>query len=188
MTAGPVPDSPLFWGLKIYEWLTLLGIILGPIIAVLITLWIEGRRRNRDQQVQLMRMLVSTRHLPGDPAYTLAINTIPIEFNHCSRVMNAWKNYIDVVRYQPSSDNADAHLKDTFAKQTKLLFEIMKELGFQLAETDIQNSAYAAGGFIERDNLMLNAWRSWPRIAEALEFQNKMLAHTPTIESTEADH
>jgi hypothetical protein len=165
-----------------YEWLTLGGIVLGPIVAVALTLWIEGRRRKRDQQIQLMRMLLTTRHLPSDAAYTIAINTIPIEFNRSSKVMAAWQIYIEAVRYHPSPENAEAQFKDTVAKQTKLIFEIMRELGFKLAETDIQNSAYAAGGFIERDNIMINGWRAWPRIAEALEFQNRTFSASPTID------
>jgi hypothetical protein len=145
------------------------------VIAVLISLWLEGRRRKREQQIQIMRALLSTRHLAADPAYTVAINMIPVEFNGNRRIMEAWRTYLDAVRYRPSPENAESHLKDVFAKQTKLIFEIMRDLGFELPETDIQNLAYAAGGFIERDNITLEAWRAWPRIAAALEAQTKFL-------------
>lgn len=166
---------PVVLGLKPYEWLTLIGVVTGPIVAVAITLWIEGRRRRRDQQVNTMRMLLNTRHLPSDPAYTVAINTVPIEFNGRPKVMNAWKTYIDAVRFTPTEQNAEAHYADVRIKQTKLIFEIMQDLGFELSETDIQNSAYAAGGFIERDNLSVEGWRAWKRIADALELQTQFL-------------
>jgi hypothetical protein len=164
-----------YWSLKVSEWITLAGIVIGPIIAVGITLWIEARRRRRDQKTQTMRMLLNTRHLAGDPAYTIAINMIPVEFNKERRVMAAWRTYIEAVRYKPSPENADAHLKEVLSKQTKLIYEVMQHLGYELPETDIQSSAYAAGVYIERDNLNISAARAWIRIADALEAQTRLL-------------
>ena len=79
LTAAVIaPSRTLYWGLQIYEWLTLAAILIGPIVAVIITLATEARRRTREQQTQTLRMLLSTRHLPSDPAYSTAINMIPI--------------------------------------------------------------------------------------------------------------
>ena len=177
MVADP-GGSVLYWGLKFSEWLTLLGIVTGPIVAVVITLWVDGRRRARDQKSQVMRLLLNTRHLPSDPSYTIAINSIPVEFNKDKKVMAAWHVYIDAVRYKASPENTDVALADLRAKQTKLIFEVMKSLGYALAETDIQNSAYAAGGYVDRENIFIDAWRAWPRIAAALEFQNGHLINS----------
>lgn len=168
-------NDPIYFGLKLYEWLTLVGIIVGPIVAVVLTLWIEARRRGHDQQVQVLKALLTTKHLPGDPAYSVAINMIPVEFNRSSIVMAAWHSYMEAVRYRPTVENSDEHFRMTVVKQTKLIFEVMRELGFNLAETDIQTTAYAADGFIQRDNIFIDAWKSWPRIAAALEANNQML-------------
>ena len=178
--------DPLYLGLKLYEWLTLVGVIAGPIVAVLLTLWIEGRRRDHDQRVQVLKALLTTRHLPGDPAYSVAINMIPVEFNKSAAVMAAWHSYMEAVRYRPSDENADEHFKVTMTKQTKLIFQVMRELGFKLAETDIQTTAYAADGFIQRDNVFIEAWRSWPRIAAALEANNQMLQNIAPNSEPEA--
>jgi hypothetical protein len=117
-------------------------------------------------------MMASARHLPADPSYSTAINMIPIDFNRVQKVMTAHRAYIETITYQAAPENAEAHLKQVFAKQTKLLFEMAKHLHYDLPETDIQTSAYAARGFIERDNLMLEGWRAWQRIASALEAQS----------------
>jgi hypothetical protein len=69
------------------DWLTLAAILLGPIVAVAITLWIEGRRRQRDTRMIVLRQLMATRHLPGDPMYSAAVNLIPVEFNDEAEVM-----------------------------------------------------------------------------------------------------
>ena len=165
----------LYWGLKIYEWLTLIAILVGPVVAVIVTLATEARRRTREQQAQTLRMLLSTRHLPSDPAYSTAINMIPIDFNRESGVMAAWNNYITSIRFRSTPEGADAHQQDIITKQTKLIFQMTKSLDYKLDETDIQSTAYAAEGFINRDNLMLDAWRAWPRIADALETQTQLI-------------
>ena len=165
----------LILGLKTYEALTLLAIVLGPVIAVSITLFFEKRRKLREQRVQTVRMLVSTRHLPSDPAYTTAINMIPIDFNSNRRVMAAWHAYIDIIRYPAPAGSEEQKLKDMLSKQTKLIFEALKCLDYELSETDIQATPYAADGFIRRDMIMIEGWQAWPRIAAALERQNSSL-------------
>jgi hypothetical protein len=176
--SGP-PTETIYFGLKLYEFLTLAAIVIGPVVAVSLQLFSERRRRKLEQQTQTMRMLVSTRHLAGDPNYTTAINMIPVDFNRNRKIMAAWQAYIEAIRYEPSPGNEEAHYKTTIAKQTHLIFLIMQYLGYKLAETDIQTTAYAAGGFVERDKLMIGGWLAWPRIADALEAQNRAYIQTP---------
>jgi hypothetical protein len=168
-------NEQIILGLKLYELVTIVAIVVGPIVAVVIQLLAEARRQKREQQTQTMRMLVSTRHMPSDPAYSTAINMIPIDFNGNSKVMAAWNTYIETINFRPTNENAATHDKKIVTKQTKLIFEIMKSLGYDLPETDIESTPYAAGGFIARDNLMLDAWRAWPRIADALEDQIRLI-------------
>jgi hypothetical protein len=150
---------------------TLLAILVGPLLAVFVQLQAERRKSRRDQQLTTFRMLVGTRHLPSDPAYSTAINMIPVDFNEVKPVMAAHKAYIESITYAPTPENLATHEQQIISKQTKLIFEIGKHLNYNLPETDIQTTAYAAGGFVQRDNLMLRAWEAWPRIANALESQ-----------------
>lgn len=171
-------NEVLYFGLRFSELLTLVGIIIGPIAAVIITLATEAKRRQRDAKIQIMRMLINTRHLPGDPLYSTAINLIPIEFNRDRKVMSSWNDYINHVRIKPSSENAQAHNILIVAKQTSLIFHMMKSLGFNLSETDIQTSAYASEGSIIRDNLYLDSLNATKRIADALELQTSFIQNT----------
>ena len=168
-------NEHLTLGLKLYELVTIVAIVVGPIMAVALQLLAEARRQKREQQTQTMRMLASTRHMPSDPAYSTAINMIPIDFNRNQKVMAAWSTYIETIKFQPTEENVANHEKKIVTKQTKLIFEIMNSLGYNLPETDIETTPYAAGGFIARDNLMLDAWRAWPRIADSLEAQTQLI-------------
>ena len=154
-----------------YELITLLAIFIGPVLAVFVQLVAERRKNTKDQQTLTFRMMVSVSHLPADPAYSTAINMIPIDYNRVSKVMAAHQTYIEAIRYQVAAENVEAHFRQVLSYQTKLIFEMSKHLGYDLPETDIQTTAYAADGFIQRDNLMLEGWRAWPRIAAALEAQ-----------------
>ena len=147
----------LFWGLKLSDLINIAAILVGPITAVGITLFIEGRRRERETKVLLVRMIMDTRHLPADSRYNTAINLIPVEFNHNEPVMSAWKKYIDHVRYQPSEANKSEHDQQTKSKQTKLIYQLMKTMGFSLSETDIEASPYFSEGAAFRDNLYLTS-------------------------------
>ncbi|MXP43709.1 DUF6680 family protein [Allopontixanthobacter sediminis] len=156
--------------------ITLVAILAGPVLAVLVQLLAERRKIVREHQAATFRLLVSTRHLPSDPTYSTAINMTPVDFNGVGSVMAAHQGYIETITYQATPENVVAHEKQMISKQTKLIFEMAKHLGYDLSETDIQTTAYAAGGFVQRDNLMLRAWEAWPRIAEALESQVELSA------------
>ncbi|MBZ6380178.1 DUF6680 family protein [Sphingomonas sanguinis] len=158
--------------MKIYEFINLIGLFVGPISAVIITLWYQQRSGMKDRQTQTLRMLINTRHMAADPAYSVAINMVPIEFNNVPSIMTAWEKYIEVVRYRASEDNVDSHHKDMTAKQTQLIFSISRHLGYKISETDIQSSAYVSQGYIDRDQLAVQSQVAWIRIANALEGQN----------------
>jgi hypothetical protein len=170
-----VNNEVLYWGLKFSELVTLFGVIVGPIVAVGMTLFVEARRRQRDSRIQIMRMILNTRHLPADPSYNAAINLIPVEFNSDEKIMVAWKEYISHVRVRPSTENRSDHDVLTLAKQTTLIFRLMKNLGFNLTETEIQTSAYASEGSMIRDNLYLASLDAAIRSAVALEKQTTWL-------------
>lgn len=151
--------------------LTLVAIIVGPIVAVAISLWIEGRRRRRDMRLTILRQLIVTRHLPGDPNYSAAINLVPVEFNDDATVIAEYKAYQEAIRQVPGDNpEAIARVDQRLAvTQTKLIFAIMRSLKLKASEADLPAEAYAARGFIQRDNLYLQSLQGTVRIADALE-------------------
>jgi hypothetical protein len=157
------------------DWLTLAAIVIGPVVAVAITLLIDGHRKARDTQLQVLRMLLSTRHLPADPLYATAINLVPVEFGRRRSVMTAWEAYLEAVRFKSAETDQEAHDRLVMARQTTLIFTIMKALGFRLSETDIQISAYASRAQILRDNMYLDYLAATREIAEALKRQTTLL-------------
>jgi hypothetical protein len=159
------------------EWLTLLAIVLGPVWAVLITLWVEKGRRVRERRMYVVRMLIMTRHMVADPQYSAAINLIPVEFNDQEKVMTAWRTYSERVRVPPSADSAhdvERQRRITVA-QSGLIFEVLRTVGLKnQSEGDIQSQAYISQGFIDRDKVYLDSLRALPAIAATMEKQREL--------------
>jgi hypothetical protein len=103
---------------------------------------------------------------------------IPIDFNKSNRVMEAWRDYHRLTNVKPGAENMQAHGNDMKSRQTHLISSILKHLNYNITDAELQDTAYLATGFGERDMLQLDAFRAWPRIADALEANNKLLAST----------
>ena len=170
---------PTFAGLQPYEWLTLLGIIVGPILAVLISLWLEARRRDRDQKLIILRLLLTTRHLVSDPSYSAAINLIPIEFAGDRPIQTAYREFIEAANADITEETKQRVAERASVKQTKLIYAVARSMKFNIAETDIQTTAYASDGWITRDNLNLDSQRAMRDIAIQLMLQSRILVQAP---------
>ena len=162
-------------GMKLNEWLTLAAIVLGPISAVVITLWIEKARRVGERRMQIMRTLLATRHMPADAQYNVAINLIPAEFNDQEKVMSAWRKYQDKVSNHPALGHEEEHERLMSVAQSGMIFEIMQCVGLKhLSEGDVQTQAYVSQGFVNRDMVYIESLRAMPKIAATLEEQRKL--------------
>jgi hypothetical protein len=87
------------------EELTVTGLFAGPVVAVLISLWIEERRRQRLLKEQAVRTLLVGRLNFADPAFLTAINTMPVAFPKDQAVLAAWEAYLESVRTPPDRDD-----------------------------------------------------------------------------------
>ena len=167
--------SAVFLGLKLYELLTLVGVFLGPILAVLITLWHEQRRRTRDARQQVLKMLLAARATPADPAFNLAINLIPVEFNDCREVMTAWREFNLLTNTHVPPERQADHQQRIVVKQTGLIYQMMLAVGLKLSEGEIQTESYISQGFVQRDSIYLDSLVAMRDVANALARQNQLL-------------
>jgi len=103
------------------------------------------------------------------------VNLIPIEFSSDQRVQTAYREYIESVFAKCSGENREELNSKSAVKQTRLIFAVAKSIGFKdLAETDIQTTAYAAEGWIERDSIQIDSQRAMRDIANILWLQTRL--------------
>jgi hypothetical protein len=156
--------------------------ILIPIIAVLTTLIVQSRQQMRDRRMQIVRMLLATRHLPAAPEYNAAINLIPVEFNRDVKVISAWRDYIQQVRFKPAPGNEQPHHDQTLVQQTKLIAAVMARMGLSYSTADIQADAYSSEASMVRESIYLDSLKAsrdqveaMNAVAEALRLQAQIL-------------
>jgi hypothetical protein len=162
----PETSQAIFLGITLKDAITA---ILIPIVAVMTTLLLQDLQQKRERRMQILRMLMSTRHLPADPHYNAAINLIPVEFNKERAIMAAWRAYIEQVRFRPARENQQAHEQQNAVKQTKLITAIMRKMGLKHSEAEVQSDAYASSGFVWRDDLYLDSLKAQRDAANAMK-------------------
>lgn len=166
MIGTPAVTHPTYFGLQLYELLTLGVILLGPVLAVWLTVWAGNRGRRIEQRTQILRMLITTYHLPSDPTFQVAINLVRIEFRGCAKVLEAHREFID------EAGKPDGQ---TGIKSVRLIHEMAKVLRYDLRETDLQTMPYSSRGWGERERLHLDSQQAMRDIATLLTLQTKHL-------------
>lgn len=135
--------------------LTLIAILIGPILAVMITRFSDNRREIRARKMDIFRALMRTRRMPIHFEHVGALNLIEIEFHKDKDVISAWKKYFENL-CDNISPESDGRIQTEFMKKrdslhTKLLHEISKSLGFSLEQLDILEGSYLPQGWSDED-------------------------------------
>jgi len=62
------------------EWINLAAILLGPILAVLVTRFIDSRRETQSRRMEIFKTLMRTRRTPTYADHVGALNLIEVEY------------------------------------------------------------------------------------------------------------
>ena len=177
--------NPILFGLKLYELMTLVGIVVGPIVAVAMTHLAEHLRRDREQKLQVLRTLVATLRLVGDANWTVSMNMLLIEFAGHKKVLQARREYMDAVRIHPTKEQEATVSELTVARQIALVYQVARAMGFKITEGELKTEIYISSGFKARDDLYIQSLlatcelaSSARRSAEAAEEMLKRIGHT----------
>lgn len=134
---------------------TIVAIVLGPILAVIITRIIDDRRADKQRKMEIFRTLMRTRKMPIHIEHVGALNLVEIEFSSDDAVVSAWKNYLQNLNERIASTASEAEHR-TFAQRresllTKLIHEIAKNLNFEVEQLDILEGNYLPQGWSDAD-------------------------------------
>lgn len=139
--------------MKIQDWLMILSVLAGPIIAVQLTRFVDSKKEQRDRKLQIFKTLMATRAYTVSPQHVEALNRIDLEFSNKHKkernVVYAWKEYLDLL------GDTDMPRDQWGTKRVELLVELLHSmahvLNYEFDKTHIKNSAYApvAHGDIE---------------------------------------
>ena len=134
--------------------LTIVAIVVGPISAVLITLWRDSRRAKLQRQWDIFRNLMRHRTTPLHVEFVGSLNLIEVEFADDKRVVENWKKLLvlfEKLATVPEKQFAEVS-QERFEAQTRLLDAIAKNLGLQIEQLDIQSGGYSPKGWFDLEN------------------------------------
>jgi hypothetical protein len=117
------------------DWITVAALILGPVVAVIITLWFQKRSEKQTAKQRLFAALMSQR-VPNPPTsdWVNGLNLIDVVFQDDRSVVDKWHELFDSMNHSPSQLNNQriGHLR------IELLSEMAVSLGYnRLSQTDI---------------------------------------------------
>ena len=137
--------------MNIADWLMIIAVLLGPIIAVQLTRYLDNKKEIRERKLWIFKTLMATRASTLSPHHVEALNRIDLEFDAADRkekkVIEAWKAYLDLL--------GDTHipLDQWGVKRVELLIELLYEmaqvLDYEFDKTHIKNSSYYPRGYGE---------------------------------------
>ena len=129
---------------------TILAIVVGPVIAVLVTRKMDQERSDKARKMDIFRTLMRTRGLPIHWDHVGALNLVEVEFINHPEVIQAWTKYLDHLNERPPIEQAqqfEAFVKKTPALLTTLIDAIAKALDIKIGQLDILRGNYVPSGW-----------------------------------------
>lgn len=131
-----------------YALATLAAIVLGPIIAILVTRLLDRNREMQWRRMDVFRNLMQTRGIRLDPIHVAALNVVEIEFFNDQKVRQAFQLYIKHLSSpQPAVGEHDRY----FAQRSDLFMDLLSEIGSSVGLTfdkrDLERLSYVPQGW-----------------------------------------
>jgi len=131
--------------LTISDWVMILAVFLGPIVAVQLTEYLDAKKEKRQRKMDIFKTLMSTRSYSTSWDHVMTLNRIDLEFevSHPKEkaVVEAWKQYLDLLGDKTISG------EQWSAKKVELLVELLHKmalvLDYDFDKTHIKNSSYS---------------------------------------------
>jgi hypothetical protein len=145
--------------MTIADGLMILAVLIGPIVAVQLTRYLDNKKEVRERKLQVFKTLMATRAYTISWDHVVALNRIDLEFDKNSKkekaVIEAWKEYLDLL------GNKEISAEQWAIKRIDLLVELLHKmaqvLDYDFDKTHIKNSSYSpvAHGDIEEQQRAL---------------------------------
>jgi hypothetical protein len=128
------------------ESLAILAMFLGPVVAVLITRYIDSRRETRQRRWEIFRTLMGSRMMLTSADFVGALNLVEVEFQGQRPVLEAWKTLMEhYAKPEWNSGNKEAEERLTLElrdKLARLLHAMATSFGLKIDQLDIFRGGY----------------------------------------------
>lgn len=126
-------------------WVNILAILLSPVIAVLVTVWMQDRKEKRHQKLWIFNTLIATRHAPIVDENVRALNMIDVAYHDSPHVRKLWHEYFDMLNNAGLNNPTGWHQRQS--KNLEMITEMAKVVGYgaTITHLDIDRVYYPTG-------------------------------------------
>lgn len=127
--------------------------ICGPVLAVIVTRFIDFSRLKYQRRMDVFRSLMRTRRLRLSPDHVGALNLVEVDFFDKPPIVAAWQQYHAhlhrVLRKDMASAELDAHFREQDKLLTKLLVAMARVMKIKIEQFEIFDGGYTPQGWEE---------------------------------------
>lgn len=178
------------------DWITIIAIIVGPILAVQAQKFVESIREKRNRRLTLFKTLMSTRAERLSRDHVQALNMIDIEFygrrlfgtryqtSKEKKVTNAWKNYNDHLNQKKSYDTVESWIRGGDTLFTRILYEMSIALGYDYDEVQLKRDSYRPEAHVNIENAQLDVLTGLASVLKQERSIPMAVTYFPNMQST----
>lgn len=125
-------------------WAIVFATFMGPIFAVWITLWREGRNERQNRRFYIFRTLMATRKIAMSREQVDALNLVETEFHGAASVQAAYATYLAHLYTDANAPSWDEDRQDHLAR---VLHHMSVELRMPISEASLRAGGYSPRGW-----------------------------------------
>jgi hypothetical protein len=114
---------------RVVEIINFFAILLSPIIAVLITIFLQNRKDKHNSKMNIFITLISTRNRPPSEEIVRALNMIDVIFSKDKEVRKLWREYYDMLSNEGLNNPVGWNQREQ--KNLEMITAIAKNLGYK---------------------------------------------------------
>jgi len=105
-----------------------IAILFSPVVAIVISLWVQSRNEVRQAQRGLLATLVTNRRAPINNDKVQALNMIDVIFSKKKQVRTLWHEYFEMLNNTGLNNETGFELRNK--KELELITEVARAAGF----------------------------------------------------------
>lgn len=146
-------------------WINVLAIVLSPILAVLITIWLTRRNEKRKEKMETFKQLMISRVTASTEEFVKIVNSIDVIFADSKPVRQAWKELFD------EYTNPNYDLDRVKYRHTKLIEAVARDLGYKnkIEWNEIIENVYIPHWLVEtwaQNNVLKDSQKNFAKVME----------------------
>jgi len=127
------------------EIVNIFAILISPVIAVLITVFLQNRKEKRALQMNIFMTLISTRNRAPSDERVRALNMIDVVFSKDKEIRKLWKEYFSMLANEGLNNPVGFSQREQ--KELEMITEIAKRLGYrkEISSLDVNRVYFPVG-------------------------------------------